>query len=175
MAIDLTPEQRETGTANYVRTAEGLTRRGFLKSMAVAGAAAVPVSAAVYFGYESLHGRPVKAALIGGGDEGGVLVGEHNPEYLEFVAVCDIRPSNMKRIFDGEPAGLRKGFKKVYGKNAESQIRKYADYKEMLKNEKRDRGRRHRHAALLARQDGDRRHEDRQGAAAGRSTSCARS
>ena len=136
MAIDLTPEQRETGTANYVRTAEGLTRRGFLKSMAVAGAAAVPVSAAVYFGYESLHGRPVKAALIGGGDEGGVLVGEHNPEYLEFVAVCDIRPSNMKRIFDGEPAGLRKGFKKVYGKNAESQIRKYADYKEMLKNEK---------------------------------------
>ena len=86
MAIDLTPEQRETGAANYVRTTEGLTRRGFLKSMAIAGAAVVPTSAAVYFGYESLHGRPVKAALIGAGDEGGVLVGEHNPEFLEFVA-----------------------------------------------------------------------------------------
>jgi hypothetical protein len=36
-----------------------------MKSLA---AAVVPVSAAVYFGYESLHGKPVKAALIGGGD-----------------------------------------------------------------------------------------------------------
>src|SRR5947209_1782684 len=128
MAIDLTPEQRETGRDNYVRTAEGLTRRGFLKSMAIAGAAAVPVSAAVYFGYESLHGRPVKAALIGGGDEGGVLVGEHNPEFLEFVAVCDIRPSNVRRIFDGDPKvpQLRKGFKRIYGNNANG-IRKYTD------------------------------------------------
>ncbi len=75
------------------------------------------VSPAVYFGYKSIEGKPVKAALIGGGDEGGVLVGEHNPQYLEFVAVCDIRPSNMKRIFDGDPkTPLRKGFKKVYGK-----------------------------------------------------------
>jgi predicted dehydrogenase len=137
MAIDLTPEQRETGTANYVRTTEGLTRRGFLKSMAIAGAAVVPTSAAVFFGYESLHGRPVKAALIGGGDEGGVLVGEHNPEFLEFVAVCDIRPSNMTRIFDGDPKvpQLRKGFKRVYGANAGSSIRKYTDYLEMLKKE----------------------------------------
>src|SRR5215472_4247450 len=103
MAIDLTPEQRETGRANFVRTADGLTRRGFLKSLAVAGGAVVPVGAAVYFGYKSLEGKPVKAALIGAGDEGGVLVGEHNPEYLQFVAVCDIRPSNMKRIFDGDP------------------------------------------------------------------------
>src|ERR1700731_2655423 len=137
MAIDLTPEQRETGVANYARTAEGMTRRGFLKSMAVAGAAVVPVSAAVYFGYESLHGRPVKAALIGGGDEGGVLVGEHNPEFLEFVAVCDVRPSNLTRIFEGDPKVplLRKGFKRVYGNNADKQIRKYADYTEMLKKE----------------------------------------
>ncbi len=134
MAIDLTPEQRETGSANYVRATEGLTRRGFMKSMAVAGLAAVPVSAAVYFGYESLHGRPVKAALIGAGDEGGVLVGEHNPEYLEFVAVCDIRPSNMKRIFEGEPAGLRKGFNRIYGNNAEKSIKKYGVEGDKVKN-----------------------------------------
>ena len=98
----------------------------------------MPISAAVYFGYESLHGKPVKAALIGGGDEGGVLVGEHNPEFLEFVAVCDIRPSNMTRIFDGDPhvPMLRKGFKRIYGGNAEKQIHKYTgDYKEMLRNE----------------------------------------
>src|SRR6516164_7650606 len=119
MAIDLTPEQREMGKANYARTAEGLTRRGFMKSLAVAGASVAAVSPAVYFGYKSMAGRPVKAALIGGGDEGGVLVGEHNPDYLQFVAVCDIRPSNMERIFEGDPkVPLRKGFKKVYGKEA---------------------------------------------------------
>ena len=175
MAIDLTPEQRETGTANYVRTAEGLTRRGFMKSMAVAGAAVVPVSAAVYFGYESLHGRPVKAALIGGGDEGGVLVGEHNPDYLEFVAVCDIRPSNMKRIFEGEPGrppqGLQSHLRQQRGKPDPQIHRLQGDAEER----EGDRGRRDRHAALLARQDGHRRHERSARSAAGRSTSCARS
>ena len=65
MAIELTPEQRKTGDDNYVRAAKGLTRRGFLKSMAVAGAAVVPVSAAVYFGYEACtagRSRPPSSA-----------------------------------------------------------------------------------------------------------------
>src|SRR5882762_7661591 len=116
MAIDLTPEQRELGMANFQRTAEGLSRRGFMKSFAAAAGAAAVVSPAVYYGYESMEGRPVTAALIGGGDEGGVLVGEHNPDFLKFVAVADIRPSNRKRIFDGDPGvALRKGFKKIYG------------------------------------------------------------
>jgi predicted dehydrogenase len=136
MAIDLTPEQRETGRANFARTADGLTRRGFLKSLAVAGAAVVPVTAAVYFGYKSVEGKPVKAALIGGGDEGGVLVGEHNPDFLQFVAVADIRPSNQKRIFEGDPKSpLRKGFKKVYGTEA-GKIKTYENYLEMLQAHK---------------------------------------
>src|SRR5712692_2069640 len=134
MAIDVTPEKaRETGKENFARTAEGLTRRGFMKSM-VAGAAVVPVTAAVYFGYKALGGRPVKAALIGCGDEGGVLIGDHNPEFLEFVACCDIRPSNLRRIFDGEPTGPRKGFTKVYGSGAEKSIKKYTDYAEMIRD-----------------------------------------
>jgi predicted dehydrogenase len=132
MAIDLTPEQRETGKANFAHTAEGLTRRGFMKSLAVAGASVAVVSPAAYFGYKGMQGKPVKAALIGGGDEGGVLVGEHNPEYLEFVAVCDIRPSNMTRIFDGDPkVALRKGFKKVYGKDADK-IKKFDTYEGLM-------------------------------------------
>ena len=137
MTIELTPEQREVGRENYVRTSEGLTRRGFMKSLAAAGAAVVPVSTAVYFGYESLHGKPVKAALIGGGDEGGVLVGAHNPEYLEFVAVCDIRPSNMTRIFEGDPKvpALRKGLIPMYGPKEAGRIHKYTDYNEMLEKE----------------------------------------
>jgi predicted dehydrogenase len=132
MAIDLTPEQREVGKANFARTAEGLSRRGFLKSLAVAGGSLAVVTPAAYFGYESMKGKPVKAALIGGGDEGGVLVGEHNPEYLQFVAVCDIRPSNMTRIFEGDPkVALRKGFKKVYGKDADS-IKKFDTYEGLM-------------------------------------------
>src|SRR5262249_46928324 len=67
------------------------------------------------------------------GDEGGVLIGEHNPEFLEIVAVCDIRPTNMERIFAGEPTGPRKGLKKVYGTSAQD-IAKCTDYQEMLKD-----------------------------------------
>src|SRR5205085_2750478 len=118
---------------NFTQVTDDLTRRGFMKSLVVAGGAVAVAGAAGYFGYQKLGGKPVKAALIGGGDEGGVLVGEHNPEFLEFVAVCDIRPSNMKRIFEGDPkVALRKGFNKVYGKNEAAKIKKYDDYRRML-------------------------------------------
>src|SRR5215471_17284853 len=104
MAIDLTPEQRAAGKANFNRTADGLTRRGFMKSLAASGAAVAVAAPAAYFGYKSIQGNPVKAVLIGAGDEGGVLVGEHNPAYLEFIAYSDIRPSNQRRIFENEQA-----------------------------------------------------------------------
>src|ERR687885_806717 len=107
MALDLTPEQKELGKANFQRVAkglkeaEGVTRRDFMKSMALTAGVAVPVSAAAYFQYsaETVPGKPVRTALIGAGDEGGVLIGEHNPKYLEIVAVSDIRPTNKTRIF----------------------------------------------------------------------------
>ncbi|HEV3142463.1 MAG TPA: twin-arginine translocation signal domain-containing protein, partial [Gemmataceae bacterium] len=101
MAIDLTPEQRQLGQENFARVADGMTRRRFLKG-AAAAAGAVAVTPALYFGYQAVHGKPVKAALIGGGDEGGVLVGEHNPDFIKFIAVCDIRPFNQKRIIEGD-------------------------------------------------------------------------
>jgi len=139
MAIDLTPEQRELGRQNYRRTVEAMSvnRRDFLKGTAAGAGAVAVISAAAYYGYQSVNGKPVKAALIGGGDEGGVLVGEHNPDFLQFIAVCDIRPSNMRRIFDGDPAAiaLRKGFKKIYGNEANN-IKKYTDYKAMLRDNK---------------------------------------
>ncbi|MHB1423636.1 MAG: Gfo/Idh/MocA family oxidoreductase [Gemmataceae bacterium] len=132
MAIDLTPEQRAAGKANFNRTADGLTRRGFMKSLAATGASVAVATPALYFGYKSIEGNPVKTVLIGGGDEGGVLVGEHNPDYMEFVAVCDIRPSNMDRIFEGDPkTPLRKGFNKVYGNRAKK-IKKLDTYDAFL-------------------------------------------
>ncbi|HVL13656.1 MAG TPA: Gfo/Idh/MocA family oxidoreductase [Gemmata sp.] len=145
MALDLTPEQKAAGKANFEQAAGDLARGGKMNSMVVGGpadpkqpdrrdvlkaalaaGAVVPVSAAVYFGYDSWKGsKAVRTAVIGTGDEGGVLVGDHNPEFNEVVAVCDIRPTNLKRIFDGEPAGPRKGLNKIYGKDTAAKIAKY--------------------------------------------------
>jgi predicted dehydrogenase len=135
MSLYLTPEQKAAGKANFERAVgtQALNRRDFMKGMLAAGAV-LPISAAAYFGYHKAQGNPVKAGLIGSGDEGGVLVGEHNPEYLEFVAVADIRPSNLDRIFRGEnPPSPRKGFKRIYGNKANN-IKKYADYKQLLQD-----------------------------------------
>jgi predicted dehydrogenase len=135
MALDLTEEQKAIGKANFARAVghNGLTRRDFMKGLLGAGAV-LPVSAAIYFGYQKLHGRPVKAGLIGAGDEGGVLVGEHNPEFLEFVAFSDIRPSNQDRIFKGQPGTPRLGFEKKYGRDARKNIRLYENYHDLLEN-----------------------------------------
>src|SRR5437764_1239663 len=80
MAIDMTPEQRTRGETNFKSAVEhlGLDRRGFLKAGIVGAGAVGGSAAAIYFGYQSLQGKPVRTALIGSGDEGGVLVGEHN-------------------------------------------------------------------------------------------------
>jgi predicted dehydrogenase len=132
MSLRLTDQQREQGQAEFKRAlGRSLTRRDFLRGLGAA-AAVLPVSAAAYYGYTKLHGAPVKAALIGAGDEGGVLVGEHNPDYLEFVAYSDIRPSNQKRIFEGEERGPRKGFNRIYGTSAPQKIKFFEDYRKLL-------------------------------------------
>src|SRR5436853_7844588 len=136
MAIDLTTGQKEIGKTNFQRVVGRhyeLSRRDFMKGMLAAGTV-LPISAAAYYGYQTLHGSPVKAGLIGAGDEGGVLVGEHNPEYLEFIAYSDIRPFNQKRIFEGEPTGPRLGLNKKYGKDAKNKIKLFADYRDLLVN-----------------------------------------
>ena len=152
MALDLTPEQKAAGKANFEQAAGDLARAGkttslvaggekvdpkkpdrrdFLKAGLAAGAV-VPVSAAVYFGYESWKGgKPVKTALIGSGDEGCVLVGDHNKEFNEIVAVCDIRPSNLDRVFRVE-GGPRKGLETHYGSDARKNIKTFSSLDELL-------------------------------------------
>ncbi len=140
MALDLTAEQKELGKGNANAAAYDLTRRNFMKSLAISGASFGAVGAAAYFGYEAFKGKPVKAALIGCGDEGGILMGDHDNKYLEFVALCDIRPYNKKRIIDGEPApSPRKGYKAMYGESEAKKVaaeHMYTDYEEMLAKEK---------------------------------------
>src|SRR5262245_57831628 len=154
MALDLTPEQKATGKANFHRAvgklAEpgpsfmGVSRRQFMQGL-IAGGATLPLGAAAFFGYtnRAFADRPVKAGLIGAGDEGGVLVGEHNPAYLQFIAYSDIRPSNQRRIFENEQArnaaSPRRGFRFHYGNqchrdSSPNYIRLYEDYRELLAN-----------------------------------------
>ncbi|MFI5458614.1 MAG: Gfo/Idh/MocA family protein [Isosphaerales bacterium] len=90
---NLTPEQRVLGRENANR-ALGISRRDWLKA-----AAATPALGAFYFGYHDMGGKsPVRAAIIGTGDEGcQALIRSHNRDYLDFIGYCDIRPSQQAR------------------------------------------------------------------------------
>lgn len=159
MAIDLSPEDKKTGQENFKRVVGELAqqdaaqhkqtgavaggpvctnRRQFMKGMLAAGAA-VPISAAAYYGYNQMKDKPINVGLIGAGAEGGVLVGEHNPDYMRFVAVADIRPTSQELIFTGVAGTSRqRGFNNLeaYGgkdKNARDKVKVYDDYMEMLK------------------------------------------
>jgi predicted dehydrogenase len=90
--LPLTPEQRVLGRENADR-AIGLTRRQWLQA-----AAATPALGAFYFGYKEMGAKPVKAAIIGTGDEGcQAMIRFHNRAYLDFIGFCDIRPSQQDR------------------------------------------------------------------------------
>src|SRR4051794_8877223 len=90
---NLTTEQRVLGRENADR-ALGMSRRDLLKA-----AAATPALGAFYFGYKDMGGKsPVKAAIIGTGDEGcQAMIRSHNRAYLDFIGFCDIRPSQRER------------------------------------------------------------------------------
>src|SRR5262249_45473307 len=79
------------------------------------------------------------------GDEGGVLIGAINPEYVDVVAISDIRPYNVHRAFEGDQSSpsvqlVRPGLMAKYGHKtrakAEEKIKTYTDYKELLKDPK---------------------------------------
>ena len=90
--LNLTPEQRALGREN-ANLALGVTRRDLLKA-----AAAAPALGAFYFGYEKLGKDPVRAAIIGTGNEGcQAMIRDHNRAYLDFIGFCDARPSQQKR------------------------------------------------------------------------------
>ena len=90
---NLTPEQRILGRENADR-AIGMTRRDWLIA-----ASSAPTLAGFYFGYKDMGNKPpVKAAIIGTGDEGcQAMIRSHNRDYLNFIGFCDIRPSQQER------------------------------------------------------------------------------
>jgi len=143
--MNLSPEDKSIGQENFLQ-AVGTTRRDFLKGTIVAGATTSASIGAMYFGYGATIENPVRIGIIGTGDEGNVLIGALNPEYVDVVAIADIRPYNIHRAFHGDYSsdaalaarpGLLKVYEKVHGwKNqaeAQKQIKVYTDrYEELL-------------------------------------------
>lgn len=127
--MQLTAEQRAIGAQNFQDAVDqaGVSRRAFLKA-----AAATSGLGAFYFGYEKLHGSPLKVGFIGTGDEGSVLLTQHPPDYFDIVAIADLRPSNQKRAFHGDNNEHRVGLNKKLGHKTASSIKVYDNHEQLL-------------------------------------------
>ncbi len=126
--LPLSNEQREIGRDNYYE-AVGVTRRDFIKGVAASGVVSGAGLGAMYFGYGKVN-DPVRVGVIGVGDEGNVLLGGCTPDYVDVVAIADIRPSSIHRAFHGDwasPASLaaRPGLIKRCGYSSEAEARRH--------------------------------------------------
>ncbi|MBM4005410.1 MAG: Gfo/Idh/MocA family oxidoreductase [Planctomycetes bacterium] len=140
MNMNLTPEQRAIGKDNYYE-AIGVTRRNFMKEIAAAGAVTGAGLGGMYYQYQKI-GDPLRVGVIGTGDEGQVLIGAVNPDFVQVVAIADIRPYNIHRAFHGDWAsdvalGARPGLISKYKWAGEDEARKKVkvydqDYHDLL-------------------------------------------
>ena len=129
MPMHLSPEQKQIGKDNFNEAVgSSVDRRSFLKG-AVAGATGL---GATYFSYDKLKGEPVRVGWIGTGDEGSVLLTQHPPEYMDIVAIADLRPSNRERAFIGDGNDDRVGLIKKLGEAKCKKIKRYNNHKELL-------------------------------------------
>ncbi len=145
LVMHLTPEQREVGKDNYHEVVGSLdSRRDFLKKGVGAGLVSGAGMGAMYFNYGDAKSikNPLRVGVIGTGDEGSVLIGAINPEYVQVVAIADIRPYNIHRAFHGDwysknALAVRPGLMSKYEWKTEDDARKhvkvYTDsYEELL-------------------------------------------
>ncbi|MGJ5816703.1 Gfo/Idh/MocA family protein [Paludibaculum fermentans] len=87
----LNEQQRQVGKDNFADALK-MTRRDLIPALVT-----VPSVTAFYWGYSSLRGNPVRAALIGAGGQGRSHIDSINPDYIKLVAFSDIRPSMQKK------------------------------------------------------------------------------
>ncbi|HWL08739.1 MAG TPA: Gfo/Idh/MocA family oxidoreductase [Planctomicrobium sp.] len=134
----LTPEQEGIGKENFSNAVDGvssgnLSRRDLMKA-AAAGTLGV---GAVYFGYNQLESDKVRVAFIGTGDEGSILLTEHPQDYMEVVAIADLRPTNRERAFKGDGNENRIGLINKLGAEKAGKIERFSSHKEVIDNAKR--------------------------------------
>jgi len=107
--MNLTPELKDQG------------RRNFLKGLAGAPALLALGTAAAMRG--PVKGGPVKAAIIGAGGEGKVLLGQCRKEFINLKAVCDINPKHREQASESL---VKQGYEKPH---------EYEDWRDMLLKE----------------------------------------
>ncbi len=127
----LSADQKSVGAYNYhsaIGSYYDINRRDFLRGIVSAGAVSGAGLGAIYYGYGKVN-DPVRVAVIGTGDEGNVLIGGCNPDYVQVKAICDIRPYSIHRAFHGDwssasALGRRPGLLTVAGYKTEAEARK---------------------------------------------------
>jgi predicted dehydrogenase len=138
--MNLTEGQKQIGKENFRDVVE-MTRRDFLGGTVAAGLASGAGLGSLYFGYGRSVGNPLRVGVLGTGDEGSVLLGAHTPDYLQVVAIADIRPYNVFRAFHGDVSSpsaytARPGLMAKYKWKTEDEARKnvkvYGAYQELL-------------------------------------------
>jgi predicted dehydrogenase len=141
--IEMDPRQKARTAA-----AAGVNRRDFILGGVAAGVVASGSLGAFYFGYDKAVGSPLRVGVIGTGDEGGVLLGAINPEFIQVCSIADIRPYNVWRAFHGDHSSealleARPGLMRKYGWKTETEAKKnvkvYGGYDELIENAKQDR------------------------------------
>jgi len=139
--MHITSEQRSIGQENfYAAIGNNLLRRDLLKKVNAQELKSGNGLGREFFGYGTIE-KPIRVAVLGTGDEGSILIGAMNPQYVQVVAIADVRPFNQHRAFHGDAANantllLRPGLIKVFGWNDEEEARKnvkvFGDYNELL-------------------------------------------
>ena len=138
--MNLTESQKVIGQENFSDVIN-LTRRDFLTGTLAAGLATGAGLGSLYFGYGKSVGNPLRVGMLGTGDEGSVLLGAHTPDYLQVVAIADIRPYNIFRAFHGDVSspsalaarpGLLAKYKWATEDAARKQVKVYEAYEELL-------------------------------------------
>jgi predicted dehydrogenase len=107
--MNLTPELKDKGRRNFMKALAGTPA---LVALGAATATRGPVP-----------GGAVKAALIGAGGQGKVLLGQCRKEFIDIKAVCDINP---KRAREAAEAAAKVGYQEP---------RQYEDWHELLQKE----------------------------------------
>jgi len=150
--MNLTPEEKAVGKENFhAAIGSEHTRRDFLKQGIMAGAVSGAGLGTFYFGYGATVANPVRVGVLGTGDEGSVLIGAINPDFIEVKSIADIRPYNRYRAFHGDwysPAakevrcGLIEKYAEKYDWKTENDARRhvkvYGPYEDLIENAKAD-------------------------------------
>ncbi|MFM7413817.1 MAG: Gfo/Idh/MocA family protein [Planctomycetota bacterium] len=138
--MNLTEQQKQIGKENFDE-AVAITRRDFLAGTVAAGLATGAGLGSIYFGYGRSVGDPLRVGFLGTGDEGSVLLGAHNPDYMNVVAIADIRPYNVFRAFHGDASspsatkarpGLMAKYKWSTEDAARAKVKVYGAYEDLL-------------------------------------------